>query len=323
MAVLDRTTRLLINRLKTKVKLLTALVIVLAIALGVMTVLYINKGENKPDASGDVSSDIAADNINSDAESADTPLVDEQNSTNQSEENSSTSSVTSSAISSAEASSKEESSIADSSSDSTAANTTPGNNTDSWNLKLVNAKNPLPDGYTVRTEKIKASYARDVGMLYDARAVSYLNSMCAAAAKDGVNLLVISSHRTNAKQTSLFNNQVNKQRANYPDLSEEEIKKIAGTISAYPGTSEHELGLAIDFNSVEESFENTPEAQWLKAHAEEYGFILRYTKEKQNITGIIYEPWHYRFVGKEHAKKMNELGYCLEEYIDYLNKQGK
>ena len=157
-------------------------------------------------------------------------------------------------------------------------------------------------------------------MLYDARAVSYLNAMCAAAEKDGINLLVISSHRTNARQTTLYNNQVNKQRANHPELSESEIKKKAATISAYPGTSEHELGLAVDFNSVEESIENTKEYQWLKTHAADYGFILRYTKQKQSITGVIYEPWHYRYVGEKHAKKINQLGYCLEEYIEYLKK---
>ena len=194
---------------------------------------------------------------------------------------------------------------------------------DEWNLRLVNAKNPLPNGFTVETAKIEASYARDVGMLYDAKAVSYLNQMCAAAEKDGINLLVISSHRTNARQTVLYNNQVNKQKANHPEMSDAEVKKLAATISAYPGTSEHEVGLAVDFNSVEQSFENTAEFQWLKTHAAEYGFILRYTKEKQDITGVIYEPWHYRYVGQKHAKKINELGYCLEEYIDYLKNYTK
>ena len=103
-----------------------------------------------------------------------------------------------------------------------------------------------------------------------------------------------------------------------PEMSDAEVKKLAATISAYPGTSEHELGLAVDFNSVETTFESSPQFQWLKAHAADYGFILRYTKEKQSITGVIYEPWHYRYVGENHAKKINQLGYCLEEYIDYL-----
>jgi len=194
---------------------------------------------------------------------------------------------------------------------------------DSWQLKLVNAKSPLPDGFSIETTKITASYARDVGMSFDARAVSNLNAMCAAAEADGINLLVISSFRTHSKQTSLYYNQVDKMRARYPNLSDEEIKKKASTVSAFPGTSEHELGLAVDFNSVEESFEGTEQFRWLKANAEKYGFVMRYAKEKENITGIIYEPWHYRYVGEKHAKKMNELGYCLEEYVEYLKEYTK
>lgn len=303
MAVIDRTTRRLIDGLKARIKFLTALVLILAIALTVMTVLYVTKGEKSP---ADAESDTLNSSADTQSESLDSasslPVVG-----NVSFESATMSSGASSSNTSSQAGSD---------------TATPGDSLDSWNLKLVNAKSSLPNGFTVKTEKIKAIYARDVGMLFDARAISYLNAMCAAAEKDGINLLVISSHRTNARQTTLYNNQVKKQKANYPNLSDDEIKKKAATISAYPGTSEHELGLAVDFNSVEESFENTPEYQWLKTHAAEYGFILRYTKEKQNITGVIYEPWHYRFVGKNHAKKINELGYCFEEYVEYL-KQNK
>lgn len=303
MAVIDRTTRRLIDGLKARIKFLTALVLILAIALTVMTVLYVTKGEKSP---ADAESDALNSSADTQSESLDSasslPVVG-----NVSFESATMSSGASSSNTSSQAGSD---------------TATPGDSLDSWNLKLVNAKSSLPNGFTVKTEKIKAIYARDVGMLFDARAISYLNAMCAAAEKDGINLLVISSHRTNARQTTLYNNQVKKQKANYPNLSDDEIKKKAATISAYPGTSEHELGLAVDFNSVEESFENTPEYQWLKTHAAEYGFILRYTKEKQNITGVIYEPWHYRFVGKNHAKKINELGYCFEEYVEYL-KQNK
>lgn len=294
MATLDRATRRLIASLKRKNAALAALSVILAVALLIMTVLYITKDTGN---SANVSSVF-------ETSSSEKP---------QSSEGSTASKESSSSSEKAPVSS----STPASSSDVTAA-AKPGDTLDSWNLKLVNGKNPLPSGYTVRTEKIKASYARDVGMLYDARAVSYLNAMCAAAEKDGVNLLVISSHRTNARQTTLYNNQVKKQKANHPELSEQEVKKLAATISAYPGTSEHELGLAVDFNSVETTFESSPQFQWLKAHAADYGFILRYTKEKQSITGVIYEPWHYRYVGENHAKKINQLGYCLEEYIDYL-----
>ena len=280
MAATDRTTGRIIAKLKHKVAALTALTVVLAIALGVMTYLYVTKDGEEKGAVGS-SSAIASSNEEDVAQVSSKPTAEEK------------------------------------------AAMALALDLDNWNLRLVNGKKPLPSGFTVETEKIEATYARDVGMLYDARAVSYLNAMCAAAERDGINLLVISSFRTNERQTVLFNNQVTKQRAIHPELSEEEIKKLAGTISAYPGTSEHEVGLAVDFNSVEESFENTPEFQWLKTNAQSYGFILRYAKEKQDITGVIYEPWHYRYVGEKHAKKINELGYCLEEYVDYLNKYTK
>lgn len=310
MAVLDRATRRLIESLKLRIVILTALTVVLAVGFSVMTVLYITKDgkDEKTEASSVVS-----------VTSKDTALTEsEQNTTTSSNIENPTSSEN-------KTSSSKSSSNKSSSGSSSAINTaaTPGDSLDSWNLKLVNGKNSLPKGFVVDTQAIKAKYARDVNMLYDARAVSYLNAMCAAAEKDGVNLLVISSYRTNKRQTTLFNNQVAKQRAKYPNLSEDELKKKAATVSAYPGTSEHELGLAVDFNSVEESFENTRQYQWLKAHAAEYGFIMRYAKEKQDITGVIYEPWHYRYVGEKHAKKINELGYCLEEYVEYLKKYSK
>lgn len=192
-----------------------------------------------------------------------------------------------------------------------------------WNLKLVNRQNLLENNTNIQTAKIEARFARDVGMKYDARAVSYLNAMCAAAEKDGVSLLVISSFRLHSRQVTLFQNQLKKVQANNPQLSEQAAIDKAATVVAYPGSSEHELGLAVDFNSVEETFENTKQFAWLQAHAAEYGFIMRYPKSKQSLTGVIYEPWHYRYVGKDHAAKMNQLGYCLEEYVTYLKQQTK
>lgn len=192
-----------------------------------------------------------------------------------------------------------------------------------WNLKLVNRQNLLENNTNIQTAKIEARFARDVGMKYDARAVSYLNAMCAAAEKDGVSLLVISSFRLHTRQVTLFQNQLKKVKANNPQLSEQAAIDKAATVVAYPGSSEHELGLAVDFNSVEETFENTKQFAWLQAHAAEYGFVMRYPKSKQSLTGVIYEPWHYRYVGKDHAAKMNQLGYCLEEYVTYLKQQTK
>ena len=187
---------------------------------------------------------------------------------------------------------------------------------DLWKLKLVNGENVLPDNFTVETGRITPAHASKTNMQFDARAVDELNAMLAAAKADGINLYVISSYRTIAYQTGLYNTEVNKWINN--GYSEENAKKKAGTIVAVPGTSDHNLGLAVDLNSLEETFEHAKEFDWLQEHAAEYGFVMRYPKDKQDITKIIYEPWHYRYVGKEHAAKMNELNMCLEEYVEYL-----
>lgn len=191
---------------------------------------------------------------------------------------------------------------------------------DNWNLLLVNKKSPLPEDFSITTDKIDSAYARDNGMLFDSRALEQLNAMCKKAAEDGVTLLVISCYRPHTRQEALFANELADVKAENPNMSEEEAKKLASTVVALPGTSEHEVGLAVDLNSVEQSFEHTKQFTWLSSHAEEFGFVLRYPKDKEDITEIIYEPWHYRYVGVEHAKKMNALDMCLEEYVEYLKK---
>ena len=85
----------------------------------------------------------------------------------------------------------------------------------------------------------------------------------------------------------------------------------------YPGCSDHNLGLGIDICSLYQSFEYTDEYKWLQQHAEDYGFVLRYPKDKEAITKVKFEPWHWRYVGVEAAKEMNSLGMCLEEYHIY------
>lgn len=187
---------------------------------------------------------------------------------------------------------------------------------DRWMLRIANYENVLPTDFTVETGLITPAFARDQGMSFDARAVGDLNAMLAAANADGVNLLVISCFRTITRQTNLYNAEV--QKWLNQGYSDADAKTKAGTIVAVPGTSDHNLGLAVDLNSVEESFENTRQFLWLQEHAAEYGFVMRYPKDKQDITKIIYEPWHYRYVGKEHAVKMNSLNMCLEEYVKYL-----
>ena len=95
----------------------------------------------------------------------------------------------------------------------------------------------------------------------------------------------------------------------------------AATIVARPGTSEHNTGLALDINCANDSFENTATFRWLNENAEKYGFIMRYSAEKQSITGVIHESWHWRFVGINVAKEINERQMCLEEYVEYIKTQ--
>ena len=133
-----------------------------------------------------------------------------------------------------------------------------------------------------------------------------------------LNPLICSSYRTNEKQEQLYQNKVSEYLSQ--GYSKVEASDKAAFWVARPGTSEHQLGLAVDIVStknqrLDRSQENTVEQQWLIQNSWKYGFVLRYPTNKNSITGVGYEPWHYRYVGKEHAKKINELGVCLEEYV--------
>ena len=185
-----------------------------------------------------------------------------------------------------------------------------------WRLLMANAQNPIPDDYTPKVRDIDHSYCQEAGYGFDTRAVDKVEQMIADARADGEHLIVLSAYRPLSSQTRLYNNKVNY----YKDLgySQKEAEEEAAKIVARPGTSDHNLGLAVDLSSLETSFEDSSQFRWLSENAAKYGFVLRYPKDKQDITGISYEPWHYRYVGEEHAAKMNELGMCLEEYVDYL-----
>lgn len=136
----------------------------------------------------------------------------------------------------------------------------------------------------------------------DAKAA--FDKMQAAAAAEGITLKIISGYRSYAKQNSLYTNYVNR-----------DGKEAADRYSARPGHSEHQTGLAMDINSLEQSFADTAEGKWLAEHCAEYGFIIRYTKDKEAETGFMYEPWHIRYLGVELAKAVSESGLCLEEYL--------
>ena len=199
-----------------------------------------------------------------------------------------------------------------------------------WAMFLVNSKNPLPDNYD-SIIKTKLVYTGDREYYMDERMADYMIRMISDAKKDGVNLELVSAYRTFEYQQQNFDKSVQDRIDNrgmtYDEAYEDTKKEVA-----MPGESEHNAGLSADIMSDEYSsldddgFKNTKAYKWLTANAANYGFILRYPTEKSDYTGIIYEPWHYRFVGVYYAKKINESGMCLEEYFEsqgWLDKNGK
>lgn len=155
---------------------------------------------------------------------------------------------------------------------------------------------------------------------FDSRAIKYLQDMIEDMREDGVrNIWVQSSYRSVEEQRTVYNNKV--QYYKEQGKNQEEAERLTEEIINKPGYSEHNLGLAVDFNYVNGEFEETKAFKWLKENAENYGFILRYPKEKENITKVTYEPWHWRYVGEENAKKINELGMCLEEYVEEIYRE--
>jgi D-alanyl-D-alanine carboxypeptidase len=185
------------------------------------------------------------------------------------------------------------------------------------NLLLVNGKNPLPEDYnyegnltTIPKKYIKGSLTQ-----IDKDVWPYLQAMLDAARSENIDIGVWSPYRSYATQKMLFERQVQKQKNNGVPADQAEDK--AATIVARPGTSEHHTGLALDINCADHAFEKTAAYKWLKENAENYGFIMRYSAEKQSITGVIHESWHWRFVGINTAKEINRLGMCLEEYVEY------
>lgn len=184
-----------------------------------------------------------------------------------------------------------------------------------WNLILVNPWNALPDDFTVETASLSN------GLLVDARILDDLNEMLADAKAAGHSVTVCSAYRTMEKQTSLFTATVNKWINMGYETAEATV--LAATSSAYPGTSEHQAGLAVDIVAVDYQILDSAQAdqeeqQWLMEHCYEYGFILRYEEDTIDITGIIYEPWHYRYVGVEVALEIRDLGITFEEYYELM-----
>ena len=181
------------------------------------------------------------------------------------------------------------------------------------NLILVNKYNYLTEDYIPENlEPIDIAYARS-GMQLVREAKEAFETLSEDAKKEGMNIIAMSSYRSYDYQVNLYNNYV-----------ATDGKEAADTYSARAGYSEHQTGLAVDvYNKVlpYTSFEETEEFNWMQENAYKYGFILRFPKDKVNITGYQYESWHYRYVGKEAAKYIHNHDLTLEEY--YVKKVEK
>lgn len=190
-------------------------------------------------------------------------------------------------------------------------------NEDDWCLALVNKDYALDKDYEPAMKKLVDD------MEVDERIVEEAAQMLKDAKKAGMNMEVVSAYRSYDTQSTYFNSDM--QSWVNSGYSLVEAYETTSQSVAYPGHSEHTMGLALDivsesYQTLDEEQENTDEAQWLKEHCWEYGFILRYPAGTTEITGIVYEPWHYRYVGKEAAKEITEQGITLEEYLGVVEK---
>lgn len=184
-----------------------------------------------------------------------------------------------------------------------------------WKLLLVNKQHTIPQDYEFTLGTIKGS------MRCDERIIEPLTQMFAAAKEDGVNLIVCSPYRDLARQEYLFDRKVKNyqsQGMSYMDAYE----KAAITVTL-PGASEHQIGLAVDiisdtYSALEVGFADTEAGKWLAEHSWEYGFILRYPQGKEEITGIQFEPWHFRYVGRDAAEVIMGQNITLEEFVENL-----
>lgn len=185
-----------------------------------------------------------------------------------------------------------------------------------WRLVLINKQHPVPEDYTFPHGIIKTIKG---DMECDERIIEELLGMMQAANEDGVKLGICSPYRDLNYQEYLFNRKIKAYMGK--GMSYMDAYSLSSQAVTVPGASEHQLGLAIDFVSdtyvtLDEGFAETSAGIWLKEHCAEYGFILRYPEGKEYVTSIEFEPWHFRYVGKEAATVIMEEGLCLEEFWD-------
>ena len=193
---------------------------------------------------------------------------------------------------------------------------------DGSKILLVNPWNYVPEGYDPELVEIPHGLATQ-NMKVAAECYDALIAMLEACNRESPRACVVSAYRTQDYQARLYKNKVTRVEAQ--GYSHEEALIEAAKVVAIPGTSEHQLGLAVDIvdtrsYDLTDIQETLPAQRWLMAHSWEYGFILRYPNDKTSVTGIIYEPWHYRYVGTELAKELFDAGLTLEEYLQNLTQ---
>ena len=179
-----------------------------------------------------------------------------------------------------------------------------------WNLILVNDDYCVPRNYEVELTELSN------GEKVDSRIYPQLQQMFDDARAEGLELFVREGYRTTQDQKDIMNERI--QQYQNEGYSRGEAKKLAKEYVAEPGTSEHELGIAVDINADTSKSSSDAVYTWLANNAYKYGFIKRYPDNKIEITGVNNEPWHYRYVGVDAALEMQEKGLCLEEYIETL-----
>ena len=186
-----------------------------------------------------------------------------------------------------------------------------GQTSNGHKIEVVDGRTYI-DGVIIANKSYSLPKDYDPGL--NEKAAAAFDKMSADAYAEGISLFICSDYRSYSMQTELYNGYVSQYG-----------KKKTDRFSARPGHSEHQTGFAMDINDASDDFIGTPEAKWLEEHCTNYGFIIRYKKEKESITGFKYEPWHIRYLGVELAKKVEASGLCLEEYfgIDSVYKEDK
>lgn len=179
-----------------------------------------------------------------------------------------------------------------------------------WNLMLVNYQNYIPDNYNPILTELSN------GQKVDSRIYSALQEMFEDAQNEGVYMVVAAGYRTQEKQQSLMKDKILGYMSE--GYSYFKAEKFAKKWVAVAGTSEHQLGLAVDINQNPALCSADKVYDWLLTNAHKYGFIKRYPADKVEITKIANEPWHYRYVGKQAAAEMTKKDLCLEEYVELL-----